>query len=90
MEHSVTTGKPDCAVTPEETPARKVIRLFGSARASALAGLTTEAIRKWDRRLSKGGQGGLVPSRFQKIYLDAAESEGLQLTAEDFMAEPRP
>jgi hypothetical protein len=85
MEHIVTNINPKCA----ESPAEKVMRVFGSARASALAGLTTEALRKWNRRLSKGGQGGLVPARYQQIFLQAAQDEGLPLSAEDFIAEPR-
>lgn len=71
-----------------ETPAEKVIRVFGSARATAIAGLTTWALTKWNRPLSKGGGGGLVPARYQSRFLQAAEAEGLPLTAADFIAEP--
>jgi len=71
-----------------ETPVDKVLRVFGSARASHIAGLTTEAVRKWNRRVSTGGQGGLVPSRYQALYLNEARARGLELDAEDFIAEP--
>lgn len=66
------------------------MRVFGSARATAIAGLTTGALIKWNRALSKGGGGGLVPAKYQGRYLRAAQEEGLPLTAEDFIAEPRP
>lgn len=74
--------------SPGETPVDKVIRVFGGAKATAIAGLTTDALRKWNRPLSKGGGGGLVPARYQSRFLDAAREAGLDLTAEDFIAEP--
>jgi hypothetical protein len=73
-----------------ETPVKRVIRVFGAARASAIAELTTGAVLKWNRRLSTGGQGGLVPSRYQHRYLAKAREEGLPLSAEDLIAEPIP
>ena len=88
MRQNVTNCNPDPSETPVATPVERVLRVFGSARASALAGLTTEAIRRWGRPVSKGGQGGLVPARFQAIYLKAAQAERLPLAAEDFIAEP--
>lgn len=73
-----------------QTPVDKVLAAFGSARAGAIVGLTTEAVRKWNRPLSKGGGGGLVPSKFQHLYLQASGREGRGLTASDFIAEPLP
>ncbi len=72
-----------------ETPVARVIRLFGTARASAIAGLTTDAIRKWDRPISKGGGGGLIPARYQSLYLEAASEAGVALTASDLIKAPR-
>lgn len=72
------------------TPVEKVLHTFGAARAGALVGLTTEAVRKWNRSQSTGGGGGLIPSRYQDIYLQAARAEGLALTAADFIAAPKP
>lgn len=84
------TDAPPCNGSAVETPVRRVIRLFGAARASAIPKLTTDAIRKWDRPLSKGGGGGLVPSRYQKLYLDEAARAGVDLAAADLIAEPQP
>lgn len=70
----------------QETPVARVIRLFGAAKASAIAGLTTDAVRKWDRPISKGGGGGLIPSRYQSLYLAAASDAGVDLTAADIVA----
>lgn len=86
MRQSVLNHK---AQAEPETPVEKVLRVFGAAKASALVGLTTEAVRKWNRRTSSGGGGGLVPSRYQSIYLTEARARGLPLTADDFIAEPR-
>lgn len=74
---------------PEETPVGRVIRLFGAAKASAIAELTTDAVRKWDRPIAKGGGGGLIPSRYQHRYLRAASELGVALTAADLIAAPR-
>lgn len=71
-----------------ESPARRVIRAFGAARCGALTQLTTDALRKWDRPLSKGGGGGLVPARYQQIFLDEAARTGVDLRAEDLIALP--
>lgn len=72
-----------------ETPVARILRLFGAARASAIAELTTDAVRKWDRPISKGGGGGLVPSRYQHRYLVAASEAGVPLSAADLIAPPR-
>lgn len=74
--------------TPE-TPVARVIRAFGAAKASAIVELTTDAVRKWDRPISKGGGGGLVPSRYQHRYLRAASEMGVPLSADDLIAAPR-
>lgn len=71
-----------------ETPVARVIRIFGAAKASAIAELTTDAVRKWDRPISKGGGGGLIPARYQSLYLAAASDAGVSLRAEDLIAEP--
>lgn len=71
-----------------ETPVARVIRTFGAAKASAIAELTTDAIRKWDRPISKGGGGGLIPARYQALYLGAASEAGVSLSAADLIAEP--
>lgn len=62
--------------------------MFGTAGAAALVGLTSEAVKKWGRPASKGGQGGLVPAKYQARYLQEARRRELPLTAEDLVAEP--
>ena len=86
MQDQATYGNATAGVSPVE----RVMRVFGSARATAIAGLTTGALIKWNRPLSKGGGGGLVPAKYQDRFLKAALAEGLPLTAGDFIAEPRP
>jgi len=71
-------------------PSRKVRRIVGSMALAQLCGRGEAAIRKWDRRKSKGGTGGLVPAEFQARILAYAEENGLPLTARDLIAEPVP
>lgn len=73
----------------QETPVARVIRVFGAAKASAIAELTTDAVRKWDRPISKGGGGGLIPARYQYRYLRAASEAGIDLPADQLIAPPR-
>lgn len=73
-----------------EVPSRLVRRLFGEARLALLCDRTPSAVRKWDRRRSKGGTGGLIPAEFQARILRAAGEQGLDLTADDLIAEPVP
>lgn len=72
----------------ERRPSRYVREVLGSIRLAEVCGRTTEAIRKWDRRRSKGGTGGLIPAEFQARILALATSEGLPIKAEDLIAEP--
>lgn len=86
MQDQVSSGNASAG----ESPVERVMRVFGSARATAIAGLTTGALIKWNRPVSKGGGGGLVPARYQDRFLKAAVAENLPLSAADFIAEPRP
>ena len=70
------------------SPSRVARATFGARRLAEICGRTTEAVRKWDRARSKGGTGGLVPAEFQARILAAAKAEGLELAAEDLIAEP--
>ncbi len=69
-------------------PSRKVRAAFGARRLAEICGLTTEAVRKWDRPTSKGGCGGLIPSQYHARLLAEAQGSGLELRAEDLIAEP--
>lgn len=69
-------------------PARIVLRLFGEAGCMAIAGVGSEALKKWKRRRESGGGGGLVPQQYQARFLAEAERRGLPLTAADLIAEP--
>ena len=70
-----------------ETPVERVIRVFGTKRAAIIADVTTEALRKWNRRRSAGGGGGLVPAAHQAKYLAAAQAAGLELSAADLIGD---
>lgn len=70
------------------SPSRRVRTALGAKRLAALCDRSTEAVRKWDRAISKGGTGGLVPAVFQARILRVIETEDLGLTARDLIAEP--
>jgi hypothetical protein len=72
----------------QPTPVQRVEHVFGRKRAAQLVDLTTDALKKWGRPVSKGGQGGLVPARYQSVYLTQARREGLALEPWHFIAEP--
>lgn len=74
----------------QASPSRLARQALGTIRLAALCNRTTEAVRKWDRPKSKGGTGGLIPAEFQARILDVARSEGLDLSAEDLIAEAAP
>ena len=72
----------------ENSPVWRAVRAFGGWTPLAVVVGTTEgAVRKWDRARAKGGCGGQIPSDKQAIILREAEQRGLELGAEDLIAE---
>ena len=71
-----------------ESPADRVVAAFGARRVAEIAGVTTEAVRKWQRRRATAGGGGLIPAQYQATLLNAALAEGIELTAQDLIGEP--
>lgn len=69
------------------SPSRYVRKVLGARRLAEICERTTDAVRKWDRRRSKGGTGGLVPAEFQHRILAVATAEGLPIVASDLIAE---
>lgn len=88
MRPNVLNHKAQLVRSRPQTPVDRLFSVIRPARASALIGLSTEAVRKWNRRRSTGGGGGLIPSQYQALYLQVATTEGLGLTAADFIGEP--
>ena len=71
-----------------EAPAQLVCAIFGEEGAAAIAGVRIDAVRKWKRRKSSGGLGGLIPARYQHKFLRAAVVLDKVLSAEQLIAEP--
>jgi hypothetical protein len=88
MSPEVSNCKPDNTGASVRTPVERLIAAFGRRRVAEIAELTTDAVDKWNRRQSTGGGGGLVPARYQSRFLEAAKALDMELTAEDFIAEP--
>jgi hypothetical protein len=83
MEHHTADGKAEL----QGTPVDRVLTVFGTAKAGAIVNLTTDAIRRWKMGTNKGGGGGLVPAKYQAVFI--RESAG-QLSEADMVAEPKP
>lgn len=69
------------------TPVQRVRAVFGLKKAAQIVDLTPDAVKKWGRPLAKGGQGGLVPSKYQRAFLEAARAQGLDLSEKDLIGE---
>jgi hypothetical protein len=68
-------------------PARLIIaRLGGEARVSRITGTSYTAPYRWQAAKAKRGTGGLIPQRHHRRLLDYARANGIELTAEDFLA----
>jgi len=71
----------------ENTPADKVITLFGGVRPLARAlGRNPSSVVRWRMPRAAGGTGGGIPSAMQGRVLALAKERGLSLTAEDLIA----
>lgn len=69
------------------TPAENVIRKMGGpAAVAAILEIDVSNVHRWKYPKERGGQGGLVPSRYQVLLLDAAKRLGLDLGPGDFFA----
>lgn len=69
-----------------ETPAEKVIRLFGGEKAVAeITGLSTVQIHRWRYPKEKKGHGGHIPTRHIPTLLAAAANRQIPLTFADLL-----
>lgn len=70
------------------SPAHRIVAALGARRVAEISGVTTEAVRKWQRKMATAGGGGLVPARYQAVLLRAAKAEGVDLSADDLIGDP--
>lgn len=67
-------------------PAQYVIKVFGGVRATARAiGRRPGAVINWKNPKKRGGCDGHVPSAAQRLILQIATDEGLDITPDDLM-----
>jgi hypothetical protein len=70
----------------DETPASKVVRLFGGYKAVAeLVGTSELQVRRWNYPKSKKGAAGQVPSKHHSTLVSAAKARGIRLSPKDLM-----
>lgn len=70
----------------QSNQAQKIIAKFGGARKlAALLGYSPVRCYKWTYEREKGGSGGFVSHDCIPAIKLAAELEGIELTAEDWM-----
>ncbi len=69
-------------------PAQTIIAICGGLDAVAkITGRNAANVRRWTYgKHQRGGTGGVIPFKAQKILLAAARERGLPLTAEHFFA----
>lgn len=73
-----------------ESPAEKVITIFGGVRPLAREiGRNPSSVVRWRRPKEEGGTGGSVPSALQGKLLSLARARGLPLTADDLIQTSR-
>ncbi len=70
-------------------PASKIIDLLGGeASVSSITDTSYTAPYRWQAPIDKGGTGGRIPARHIPKLIEAARERNLELTADDFFAEP--
>lgn len=71
-------------------PASQIIaRLGGEAQVASITGTAYTAPYRWQASRQKGGANGLIPQRHHRKLLDYARSNGIALTAEEFLPAAR-
>lgn len=70
-----------------ENIAQNIIDKCGGVRPISLwLKITTKSVYCWTYPKSKGGSGGLVPSKYQSPLLQKAVESGVNLSPNDFMS----
>lgn len=73
----------------ENSPADKVIAAFKGVRATARAlGRNPSSVSRWRKSREDGGTDGRVPGNLQEKVLQAAQTMGIALTADDLIVSP--
>lgn len=81
-------------------PARTIIEKIGGEKAQSISakcirvgeiiGLDRSRVYRWMRPRQAGGRDGLVPDKYQRVLLEYARANKIDLSASDFfVAEPK-
>jgi hypothetical protein len=72
-------------------PASAIIEKCGGPKAvAAMLDVDVSNVHRWTYPKSRGGTGGVIPTRHQRRLLDEAKAKGVKLKPADFFAEPTP
>lgn len=75
---------------PDSGQAERIITLCGGFDAVAsITGRSANQVRKWTYPKARGGTGGLIPSQFHQLLLDAMRGADRPLRPDDFF-DPSP
>lgn len=67
-------------------PAKSIIaKLGGPAKVAEIADTSYTAPYRWQHSRAKGGCEGAIPQEYHRALLEYAHSNGIDLTAEDFL-----
>lgn len=70
-------------------PAASIIRKLGGVNATAaIAQLSVTRVVRWRLDKARGGTGGEIPHRCIRLIHEHARANGLDISAEDFLAAP--
>lgn len=67
---------------------RIIKKCGGFAAVAALVGVDVSRVHRWTYPKERGGTDGLIPTRQQQVLLTKAVEKGIDLTADDFFADP--
>lgn len=70
-------------------PAASIIKsLGGDTVVASIAGVHRTRVANWKRPKDAGGTGGAIPFRHVPALIEAAKSQGIALSANDFLPIP--
>ena len=72
-----------------QTTAERIIGIFGGVKVIAeITGVDISNVHRWKYPKERGGTGGSIPTRHQRLLIEAAKARKLKLEYRDFFELP--